>query len=157
MALEQVFDCPRTISGLRSGPLGGFLDSFCDWLEERRFSQSTVRKHLSNVSHLGKYLAGLAPATRATISGKDIEGFFQTYPSECRNRGSLEKHLRCVRWSLNRFVWYRRRNRAHFRRFGGAHLGGELVVNCALLDFPLARHECFSRSAGDGRVVACSG
>ena len=108
MALEQVFDCPRTISGLRSGPLGGLLEGFCDWLVERRFSRSTVRKHLSNVSHLGKYLAGLAPATRATITGKDIEGFFQTYPTECRNRGSLEKHVGCVRWSVNRFVEFLR-------------------------------------------------
>lgn len=108
MALEQVFDCPRTISGLRSGPLGRLLEGFCDWLVEHRFSRSMVRKHLSNVSHLGKYLAGLAPATRATITGKDIEGFFQTYPSECRNRGSLEKHVGCVRWSVNRFVEFLR-------------------------------------------------
>ncbi len=54
MALEQVFDCPRRVRDLRSGPLGSLLEGFCDWLEERRFSRSTTRKHLANVSHLGK-------------------------------------------------------------------------------------------------------
>ncbi len=28
MALEQVFDCPRTVRGLRSGPLGSLLEGF---------------------------------------------------------------------------------------------------------------------------------
>lgn len=108
MTLEQVFDRPWTISGLRSGPLGGLLEGFCDWLLERRFSRSTVRKHLWNVSHLGKYLADFAPATRATITGKDIEGFFQTYSPESRDRGSAEKHVGCVRCSVNRFVEFLR-------------------------------------------------
>ena len=104
MALEQVFDCPRTISGLRSGPLAAFLESFCDWLVKNGFSQSTVRRHLSNVSHFGKYLGGRTAAIGETIAAEDIDGFFQIYPSKCRNRGPLEKHVNNVRCSVNRFV-----------------------------------------------------
>lgn len=104
MALQQVFDSPSKIRVLRSGPLGGFLEGFCDWLLRSGFSRSTVRRHLSNVSHLGKYLGRQTAACRETISAKDIDDFFQTYPSECRNRGPLEKHLRCVRCSVNRFI-----------------------------------------------------
>ena len=43
---------------------------------------------------------------RQTVTSKDIEGFFQAYPSRCRNRGPLEEHLRDVRYSVNRFVKY---------------------------------------------------
>lgn len=32
MALEQAFECPATLKKLRSGPLGTFLDDFCNWL-----------------------------------------------------------------------------------------------------------------------------
>jgi len=37
MALEQVFECPRTLSRLRSGPLGNLLDE----LELGCFSMAT--------------------------------------------------------------------------------------------------------------------
>ena len=40
------------------------------------------------------------------VTARDIEGFLQAYPSRCRNRGPLEKHLRRVQRSLNRFVQY---------------------------------------------------
>jgi site-specific recombinase XerD len=106
MALEQVFDCPRRIRELRSGPLGGYVDEFCDWLVESGFRRWTVRKHVSNVSHLGRYLDGQTSTDWETISSQDIDGFFQTYPSICRNRNSLEKHVGSVRWSVNRFIQF---------------------------------------------------
>lgn len=104
MALERVFDSSARIGDLRSGPLAGIFEGFCDWLLESGFSRSTVRGHLSNVSHLGKYLGGQTAGCRETITSKDIDDFFKTYRCECRNRGRLEKHLRCVRWSVNRFI-----------------------------------------------------
>jgi len=58
MALEQVFVSPARIGDLRSNPSGVQLESFCDWLLSSGFCQPTVRRHLSNVSHLGKYLWG---------------------------------------------------------------------------------------------------
>ena len=106
MALEQVFDCPRRIRELRSGPLGGYVDEFCDRLVDSGFRRWTVRKHVSNVSHLGRYLDGQTSTDWETISSQDIDGFFQTYPSICRNRGSLEKHVGSVRWSVNRFIQF---------------------------------------------------
>ena len=42
MALEQVFGCPKTLSRLRSGPLGKFLDGFCNWLLDRGFRRQAV-------------------------------------------------------------------------------------------------------------------
>ncbi len=56
MALELVFECPRTLNKVRSGPLGKLLDEFCDWLLERGFARYTVRLYLSNASHLNGYL-----------------------------------------------------------------------------------------------------
>jgi|GEM_PF-6267685 len=32
MALEQVFECPRTLRTLRSDPLGKLLGGVCNWL-----------------------------------------------------------------------------------------------------------------------------
>jgi len=43
MAFEQVFECPRTLRKLRSGPLGELLDGFCQWLLNRRFSPGSIR------------------------------------------------------------------------------------------------------------------
>lgn len=106
MALELAFKRPRTLRRLRSGPLGKLLEGFCDWLLERGFSRESVRKHLSNVCHLDDYLGGPTAAIRETLTAKDIEAFLKAYPSRCRNRGPLEKHLRCVRGSINRFVEY---------------------------------------------------
>ena len=57
MALELAFTSPCTVKKLRSGPLGELLDGFCDWLLEHGFARSTVRTHLSNVSHLNEHLA----------------------------------------------------------------------------------------------------
>ena len=57
MALEQVFVSPVRIEDLRSSPLGGCIEDFCDWLLSSGFSRSTVRRHLSNVSHLGSIWA----------------------------------------------------------------------------------------------------
>jgi site-specific recombinase XerD len=39
---------------------------------------------------------------------KDVEGFFKAYPLRCVNRKPLEKHLRRVRYSVNRFTDYLR-------------------------------------------------
>jgi hypothetical protein len=106
MALEQVFDCPRTLMRLRTGPLGKFLEKFCHWLLAEGFSRGSIRKHLSNVSHLNEYLGGHSAQPLTTVTAKDIEGFLKAYPPQCRNHGSLEDHLCRVRYSINRFTNY---------------------------------------------------
>ena len=104
MALERVFVSPARIGDLRSSRLGGDLEDFCDWLLSSGFSRSTVRRHLSNVSHLGRYLGSQTAGCRETITAEVVADFFKAYRCEYRNRGSLENHLRCVRSSVNRFI-----------------------------------------------------
>ncbi len=111
MALEQAFDCPRTLKRLRSGSIGKLLDGFCIWLLERDFSRWSIRTHLSNLWHFNKYLGGPTASSRATVTTKDVEGFLKAYPSRCKNRGPLEQHLRRVRYSVNRFTEYLRQKR----------------------------------------------
>jgi len=106
MALEQVFDYPRTMRRLRTGPLGKLLEGFCDWLLARGFTPGCIRKHLVNVSKLNQYLGSALDEPRARVTAKDIEGFFKAYPSRCRNQGSVQGHLRRVRYSIHRFTDY---------------------------------------------------
>ncbi len=106
MALEQVFECPRTCDRLRSGPLCQLLDGFCDWLVSKGFSRWSIRTHIGNVSHFNQYLGGPTAKPQVRITVKDVEGFFQAYPSWCRNRGPLEEYLHRVRSSINRFTGY---------------------------------------------------
>jgi len=108
MALERVFNCPRTLVKLRNVPLGKYLDGFCEWLLERGFSRATVRKHLSNISHFNWYLGGKGEAVRDLVSSEGVNAFLKEYSSRARNRGPLADHVRRVQWSVNRFVEYLR-------------------------------------------------
>lgn len=108
MALEQIFECSRTLSRLLSGPLGKLLEGFCNWLLEHGFSRWTIRMHLGNVSHLNEHLGGPRSGFRENLSSRDVAGFFKAYPLQCRNRGPLEEHVRRVRYSVNRFLDYLR-------------------------------------------------
>jgi len=111
MALELVFVRPGTLNKLRRGPLGKFLDGYCDWLCKRGFSRTTVRNHLTNVSHLNRYLDARNEPEWRTLSAKDVNKFFKEYPSQARNRKILVNHVHRVRWSINRFVQYLRQLR----------------------------------------------
>ncbi|MBW2579643.1 MAG: tyrosine-type recombinase/integrase [Deltaproteobacteria bacterium] len=106
MALERVFECPRTLRRLRSGPLGKLLEGFCNWLLEHGFSRWTIRTHLSNVSHLNEHLGGPSSGVHKSVSTRDVEGFIKAYPLRCRNRGAREEHVRRVGYSVNRFLHY---------------------------------------------------
>ncbi len=108
MALERVFEYPRTLKRLRSGPIGKLLEGFCHWLLEHGFSRGTVRKHIFSVSHLNEHLGGPRSGVHQTVSLREVEGFFSAYPLRCRNRGVGEKHLRRVGYSVNRFLAYLR-------------------------------------------------
>lgn len=108
MALEQVFECPLTLAKLRSAPLGQLLDSFCKWLLDHGFSRGTTRLHLGHLCHLNEHLRRPRGRMRQSVTAGEIEGFFDKYPSRCRNRGPLETHLRRVRYSVNRFADYLR-------------------------------------------------
>ena len=106
MAMEKVFDCPRTLKRLQTGPLGKLLEGFCNWLLGGGFTRGCIRTHLSYVSHLNQYLSRRPTRPRAAVTAKDIEGFFKAYPSQCRKQGPLAGQLRRVRYSINRFTDY---------------------------------------------------
>ena len=105
MALELVFECPRTLSRLSNGPLGKLLDGFCNWLLSHGYKRGTIRKHLFNVSHLNEYLGGPRSGFRESLRSRDIAGFFKAYSLLCQR---LEGHVRRVRYSINRFLDYLR-------------------------------------------------
>jgi len=108
MALEHVFECPRTLKRLRKDPLGKLVEGFCNWLLEHGFSRGTIRDHLTNVSHLNEHLGDPGNAVHQEIRARDVEGFFKSYSLRCRKRRTLEKHLRRVGYSVNRFLHYLR-------------------------------------------------
>ena len=108
MAMEFVFECPRTLNELRSGPLGKLLDGFCDWLLQHGFARDTVRTHLSNISHLNQHLDTRTGAGWQILSSQDVKGFFKEFSLRARNRGPLDPHLSRVRFSVSRFIEYLR-------------------------------------------------
>ena len=108
MALELVFECPRTLKKLRNGPLGKLLDGFCDWLLKHGFARYTVRKHLSNVFHFNEHLGARNGAGWHTLSAQEVNEFLRAYPLRARNRGPLDDHLCRVQFSVSRFIEYLR-------------------------------------------------
>jgi len=56
MALQQIFFDPNTLKKFRTGPLASKIDGFSEWLSKYGFARSTIRRHISNVSHLSCYL-----------------------------------------------------------------------------------------------------
>jgi site-specific recombinase XerD len=106
MALESVFMCSRTIGSLRSGPLGEFLDGYCDWLLESGFKKATVRTHLANVSHLDDYLLRRRERDWKYLSAEDVSGFFKEYSSRVCSKELSEYYVRRIHWSINRFIHY---------------------------------------------------
>ncbi len=108
MALEQAFECSKTLTRLRSGPIAKLLEGFCSWLLEHGFTRGTIRKHLFHVSHLNEYLDGRSGGVHQSISLREVEGFFKAYPLRFRNQGEMKGHLRRLGSSVNRFLDYLR-------------------------------------------------
>lgn len=123
MALELVFDCPRTLGRVRKEPLGKLLDGFCNWLLSGGFSRETIRNHLFNVSHLNDHLASRKSGFPESLGSKDIAGFFNAY-SLLGWRGG---HIRRVGHSINRFLEY-------LRESGFLGPSSEQVIYQPLLD-----------------------
>jgi len=108
MALEKVFECPRTLGRLRIDPLGTFAEGFCCWLLEHGFSRSTIRQHLFRLSHLNRHLGDPECGIRESIATRDIKASFKAYCFECQETGAREKHIRRVGYSVHRFLHYLR-------------------------------------------------
>jgi integrase/recombinase XerD len=96
---------------MRRGSLGKLLEGFCNWLLEHGFSRHTIRQHLFNLSHLNEHLSDTKRGAHQGVNSGDIAAFFKAYPSRCRKRRAPDKHLRRVRYSVNRFLDYLRDSR----------------------------------------------
>ncbi len=106
MSLENVFDASPTLEKLRCGPLGNIMDGFCNWLLDAGYNRGSIRRIVSHASHLNQFLESQKKDTSYVLSAKDIGDFFKAYPKYACNRGPLDKHVRCVQWSIHRFVQY---------------------------------------------------
>jgi site-specific recombinase XerD len=93
MGMEQVYECPRTLKQTRSGPLGGLLDGFCDWLVDKGFSRVTTRAHLGHLRRLNDYLAESESIARQRISSDNFEHFLLDYADRfgARSPGYLHR------------------------------------------------------------------
>ncbi len=148
MALERVFECPRTLRRLRSGPLGKLVEGFCNWLLEHGFSRWTIRTHLCNVSHFNEHLGGPRSGVRKSVSTRDVEGFVKAYPLRCRNRGAREEHVRRVDYSVNRFLHY-------LRDSGLLDLSAQQQIYQPLLDAYLKWMRHYQHAADGTLKVRC--
>lgn len=108
MALEQVFECPRTLRRLRSSPLGKLMEGFCSWMLEYGFSRSTIRKHLFRLSHLTRHLDNPECGIRESITTREVKASCKAYSLQCQKTGAREKHIRRVGYSVHRFLQYLR-------------------------------------------------
>ena len=106
MSLELVFKTSRALEKYRSGPLQDHLDGFCGWLLKQGFKHGTIRQHLANLYHFNESLAQQNHRKLRRLSAKQVNAFLKAYPSQAKNRGAIEQHVRRIRWSINRFVQY---------------------------------------------------
>jgi integrase/recombinase XerD len=105
MALEQVFECQRTLRRLQTDPLGRFTEGFCCWLLEHGFSRSTIRKHLLFLFLLNTHLSG-----HEVITAGNVKTVLRAYSLECRKTEGRERHVRQVGYSVSRFLHYLRKS-----------------------------------------------
>jgi len=84
------------------------MDGFCDALREGGFSRSTIRRHLSNISHLNAYLGARKNIDGQALCAQTVNEFLRDYPARARNRGPLNKHVAGVKASVNRLIDYLR-------------------------------------------------
>ena len=106
MTLEKFVTNPETRSKLCNGPLAHLINGFCFWLQEFGFSHNLICKHLLNISRFNDYLAGINPQSLAVVTSQDIDGFFKDYFLPCHNRAISPHHLKCIHYSVNRFIAY---------------------------------------------------
>ena len=107
MSLEVVFKASYTLEKVRCGPLGNNMDGFCDWLLDAGYSRGPIRLIVSHTSHLNQFLKSSKSSSRwDVLFANEVDAFFKAYPKYARNRGSLEKHVRRLQWSIHRFIEY---------------------------------------------------
>ena len=54
--MEQFFKCPRTLTGLREGPLGAYLDSFAKRLHDQGYARLWARVQIRLIGGFSQWL-----------------------------------------------------------------------------------------------------
>lgn len=103
LSISDFFKCPSALDKLYNcGYLSSYLDPFATWLAQQRFSNSTLRSHITNVAHLSHSLKG----TFADIQdlNEHIYTFLCKHIPICKCDGwKRVRGTRHVSYSLNRF------------------------------------------------------
>jgi len=101
-SVNSLFKCPETLKKLNnSGCFSQYPDHFADWMAKDRFSDFTMRFHISNVAHFSHSLKGTDPE----INNLDchIRSFCEHIPT-CHCKGwKKPRKIKYVCRSLNRF------------------------------------------------------
>ena len=106
MALEQVFVDPNALKKIRTGPLVSKIDGFSEWLSKHGFARSTIRRHISNVSHFSRYLKQKKLTDPASFNSGHIRRFITEHLPHCNHRRSGAKHYHRIAFSIHRFIEY---------------------------------------------------
>lgn len=102
--LTDYFRSPRTLSRLRSGPVGPYIEGFAEDLKAAGYSRITVRAHLGASSHLCHW----ASAKNLTIADMDdsVGTRFMRHLPHCRCRPCQGKYITSARASERLFRRY---------------------------------------------------
>lgn len=106
MALEQVFVDPNALKRFRAGPLASKIDGFSEWLSKYGFARSTIRRHISNISHFSRYLEQNKLTDLASFNSDHVRRFITEHLPHCKHRRSGAKHYHRVAFSIHRFIEY---------------------------------------------------
>ena len=74
--LDSYFVAPKTLSRLRSGTFGPYLDDFAEELVARGYSRWTAARYLRSAAHLGRFVQ-LQGVALGAVNGRTLESYRQ--------------------------------------------------------------------------------
>lgn len=89
--LTDFFRSPQTLSRLRSGAVGAFIDGFAENLKTAGYSRFTIRAHLGAAAHFSNW-AGIMGLTIAELDDT-VGQKFQRHLASCQCRPYMGKYI----------------------------------------------------------------
>ncbi len=96
MELEKLFFDPRALKRFGEGPLAPKLDGFCEWMSNRGFARSTIRRHISRVSNFSRYLKQQKLTIPTSVNSEHIQRLIKGPLPRCKHRRPGAKHYHRV-------------------------------------------------------------
>ncbi len=87
MVLEDLFRRPTALARFRLPPLGSMMDGFCEWLGQRGFVHSGLRRRVWQVSHFNDYLRRQGVKEAKDVQTRHGERFIDKHLPRCRCGG----------------------------------------------------------------------